>query len=50
MGYIKNKCPKCGSSNITPFNKRQMGKKDVCQYVCEDCGKVTGDMAYYERG
>lgn len=48
MGYIKNKCPQCNSFNITPTNKRRVGNKDVCQYVCENCGDITDDMVYYE--
>lgn len=49
MGYIRNKCPKCSSGNITPYDKRKVGKNSVCKYICEDCGEKIGDTVYYEE-
>ena len=44
MGYIKHRCPQCGSHNLTPFDKRG----NACKYICEECGTITDRLVYYE--
>jgi len=45
MGYIKHKCSKCGSGNLTPIDK----KGDTCRFICEDCRAETKRVVYYRR-
>ena len=49
LEYLKNACEKCGSRNITPYDKRQVGEKSICKYVCEHCGHTMDDTLYAER-
>ena len=45
--YLRYQCEGCGSWDLTPINKRQLNKnEDVCEFVCEDCGKQTGTLVY----
>ncbi len=44
--WVENKCPKCGSSNITPYDKRQEGKESICKYTCEECKEEIRDTVY----
>ena len=44
--YIRYECPRCGSTNVTPIGKRQVGSKSMCSYVCEGCGYQWGPVVY----
>lgn len=47
MKYQKFKCKECGSSNLTPINKRQAGRQSFCEFHCEGCGRTTSTVVYY---
>lgn len=40
------RCPKCFAYNITPFEKRVVDRKSICNYVCEACGHTWGPVEY----
>ena len=45
--FLQYQCVECGSWDLTPINKRKLNKdEDVCEFVCEDCGKQTGTVVY----
>ncbi len=46
MKYQRFKCEVCGSGNLTPINKRQVGRQSFCAFVCEGCGRTTDTVAY----
>ena len=45
--WIDLECLECGSADITPMGKRQIGKSSLCYFLCEKCGYRSKDLITY---